>query len=581
MKAARTRRSAATLAQAAAPDPFTPDEVNDFGSAVTQRLGHFQDVARAADLAAVLRLRMRLTGSTRYRTYRDLLAQAAEWEALAPLLTVPETYFFRMPTHFDALADAVLPALIEQRRGSRSLRLLSAGCATGEEPYSLRILLNERFPELADWDVSITGVDLSLDSLERAKTGVYSEWSLRATSASRRTANFVREDKRFRLQPGARAGVVFHRENLLAPPPDNEKKYDIIFCRNVLIYFTDHAMRAAIARLTQRLVAGGTLFLGPAESLRGISDDFELCRAREVFFYRLRSLEERSAGGASRPASRVSAWERRPARNATLTAGGSPVASDCISAAPEGAWYTTIDQSWQRLAALVPGRPDPLSSVPAARSSPRMPATMQDALSPSAIAAAAVLRPLAEAADGEAEASFFALVAAERFAQALDLLETMQAPGRAAAIDARGLLRASMLTNLGRYPEAEAECKLLLTAYQNDAGAHFLLGLCREQEGAFAEAAEQMARTIALDPSFSMAHLHRGLIARREGNLVAARSAFTLALGAMEHEESRRLTLFGGGLSRASLQQLCRRELERMGYAPLTTRADRDQRSRS
>lgn len=513
--------------------PFSAEEQGEFGQAIASHFGHFQDLSREKDLAAILRMRMRLTGCNDYASYRELLNTAAEWEALAPLLTVAETYFFRMPSHFEALAQDVLPQVLDANRGRRTLRILSAGCASGEEPYTLRILLNERFPELNHWSVTIVGVDLSLTALERARAGVYTEWSLRATSAERREANFTAEGKRFRIRQQVRAGVTFRRENLLASPPE-ESAFDIIFCRNVLIYFTDEAIHTAIARLTERLRPSGFLFLGPAESLRGISDRFELRQGHDVFYYRLRSSEERVAPGKMAPRS----LSPRSVQARSNKGEGVPLQSAASSPEPfdEGTWFASIQQSWQRLAALVPGPQTPAAkavSVPQLTSSPR------------------------------GDEAFFALVAAERFAQALDLLETMTSDAGSQA-DGNGtrLLRASMLTNLSRYGEAERECKLLLAADPTNAGAHFLLGLCREQAGALGEAEEHMARTTYLDPTFPMAHVHRGLIARRQRDLPGAKAAFRLAIGAIEEEDANRLALFGGGFSRESLKKLCMRELD-------------------
>lgn len=539
---------------------FSAQDLELFGQTIAQHLGHFQDVSRRQDLAAILRLRMRLTGCTLYADYSRLLEAGPEWEALAPLLTVPETYFFRMPSHFDALAEDVLPQILHANRTTRSLRILSAGCATGEEPYSLRILLNERFPQLADWEVAIVGVDLSLAALERARAGVYTEWSLRATAEPRRRASFTPEGKQFRLKPSARADVAFRRENLLAPPPPGESRFDLIFCRNVLIYFTDEAIRVAIARLSERLAPGGYLFLGPAESLRGISDNFQLCQGKDVFYYQLRSPAQRRVKSSANAAanletnSQTGSPPQLPARASGPTpagplAVGSPAANRDGNLYPSpdetvlpATWYISIQQSWQRLAALVP-TPGPMPGPAPGITVPPIPGL---------------------AALPDPEAAFFALVAAERFAQALDLLESLTASASLPDPAGRNLLRATMLTNLGRYQQAEHECKLLLAANSTHAAAHFLLGLCRDQAGALDEAGEHMATAIYLDPTFPMAHLHRGLIARRQHDNAAARAAFQQALHAIEHDEARRLALFSGGFSRESLKQLCRRELDRL-----------------
>ena len=244
-------------------------DVKAFAAAIERRFGHQQDERRVEELKKLLQSRMKAAGAKDYAAYERVLQRDGEWLALAPLLTVPETYFWRMPEHFEALAQDVLPKVLAANAGSKTLRMLSAGCASGEEAYTLRMLLDERFPQLADWKVEIVGVDLSEAALERARVGVYSEWSLRATSEARRRVNFTKVGKLWKLGAKPRAGVTFRRENLLDAWPLGEAGYDVVFCRNVLIYFSEEAIRGAIAGLVRRMAVGGYLFLGPAESLRG------------------------------------------------------------------------------------------------------------------------------------------------------------------------------------------------------------------------------------------------------------------------------------------------------------------------
>jgi chemotaxis protein methyltransferase CheR len=518
---------------------LAPGEIEEFAEAIERRFGHQQDARRMVDLTALLEDRLRAAGAESFAVYRRLLERAddAEWTALAPLLTVPETYFFRMPEHFEALALDALPAVLERNKARRSLRLLSAGCASGEEAYSLRILLYERFPQLAGWRVQIVGVDLSEAALERARAGEYNAWSLRATSEVRRRANFTAAGKLFRLRPEVRVDVEFRRENLLAPAPADEAPYDIIFCRNVLIYFSEQAIREAVSRLMARLAPQGYLFLGPAESLRGYSRDFSLCHRHDSFFYRLK------------PGARLQAI---PPRDTVRAATGTGQRERPRTAMPrDNSWFEAIRSSSERLAGLVAGEaPAPASRRTAARAAPAARPTSRTQW------------PVAEAAAAPVHKSFAELVAEEQFAQALALLDA----GPPAARDAEGvrLLRAIMLTNLGQHAEAAAECKTLLAADDLNVGAHFLLGLCREQAGELNEAAEQMRTVTYLDPGFPMAHLHRGLLARRRGDREAATESFRLALKAVEDENPERLQLFGGGFSREGLRQVCMRELARL-----------------
>ncbi len=514
-----------------------PGEVEEFAAAVERRFGHQQDERRMADLTLLLEARLEAAGVQGYAEYRRRLEQpdGLEWSALAPLLTVPETYFFRMAEHFEALALDVLPQVIGRNRDRKTLRLLSAGCASGEEAYTLRIVLNERFPQLRDWQVSITGVDLSEAALVRAREGEYSAWSLRATSDLRRRSNFVPAGKLFRLRPEARHGVEFRRENLLAAAPAGELPYDVIFCRNVLIYFSEEAIREAVARLMARLAPQGYLFLGPAESLRGVSRAFQLCHRQGTFFYRLKPGAQ-----VGQPAARTTT--RAAARSQRDPSAVLPAAVEL-----DPSWFESIRRSSERLAGLVD---DPAAKPAGTRQ--RAPRPADEAAAQPAMALPAK--------------TFQQMVAGEQFSEALALLDAGVSNGRNEGHTAEGvrLLRAVMLTNLGRHAEAESECRALLAGNDLNAGAHFLLGLCREQGGHLDEAVEQMSAATYLDPSFPMAHLHRGLLARRRGERAAAVESFGLALKAVDREEADRLQLFGGGFSREGLRQVCVRELARL-----------------
>lgn len=165
-------------------------------------------------------------------------------------LTIGETYFFRNAAHFAALRERVLPELLERRAGVGSLRLWSAGCATGEEPYSLAMALADALPASPPWQVSILATDLNPQFLERARAALYGAWSFRETRDELRERCFTPEGPRWRLRPELRRQVLFARLNLAeASYPavaNGTVALDLIFCRNVTIYF-DEATRRRVA----------------------------------------------------------------------------------------------------------------------------------------------------------------------------------------------------------------------------------------------------------------------------------------------------------------------------------------------
>jgi len=226
-----------------------------------------------------LRKRMRDCGVTGCAAYLSLLDGAAgreEWAALEAEITIGETFFFRYAEQFAALRRTILPELIEARREIRRLRIWSAGCSTGAEPYSLAILVHDLLGDaLADWSVTILGTDLSAGALAVAREGEFGPWALRTLDTEERARWFRRTPARpglphggYALRPAFRRMVRFERQNLLTLIDGSDRMpgdFDLILCRNVLIYFSaDHVTRIVRA-LGERLNPQGWLLIGHAE----------------------------------------------------------------------------------------------------------------------------------------------------------------------------------------------------------------------------------------------------------------------------------------------------------------------------
>jgi len=193
-------------------------------------------------------------------------------ETLANYLTVGETYFFREPESFDLLEREILPALVAKRRGlGQTLRLWSAGCCTGEEAYTLAIACLRVIPDIEHWNLSILATDISPRFLDKAVQGVYSEWSFRGAPDWFREGFFSRtSDKKFVIVPQVKRFVHFEYLNLATdvyPSLHNHTNaVDIIFCRNVIMYFTPERQRAVVAALHRCLVEYGIVLVNPAEA---------------------------------------------------------------------------------------------------------------------------------------------------------------------------------------------------------------------------------------------------------------------------------------------------------------------------
>lgn len=224
-----------------------------------------------------------------------LLSQSLTTEQLqvvASYLTIGETYFFREGPAIRALAQDVLPELIRARRaGAQRLRIWSAGCCTGEEPYTLATLVYEALPDLRDWQVSITATDINPHFLQKAKAGVYSEWSFRNAPAGFRERHFQRTpDGRFAIAPYLRQMVNFSHLNLAQDtyPSDatDTGGMDIILCRNVLMYFTPSQIGKVVGRFSQALGQGGWLVVGASETSQTAFREFAQVGFPGAFLYR-------------------------------------------------------------------------------------------------------------------------------------------------------------------------------------------------------------------------------------------------------------------------------------------------------
>ncbi|MDY7039303.1 MAG: protein-glutamate O-methyltransferase CheR [Chloroflexota bacterium] len=214
--------------------------------------------------------RMRATKADSYREYSRVLDKDPdEYDRLLAALTINLTYFFRDKTVFQTLRNSVLNPLIREkrRRGRRMMRVWSAGCASGEEPYSVAILFHELLgDEIKDWQIRIQGTDLDAESLAKAKRGVYRDFSFRGVDRDYVKRYFIKNHG-YEIRPEIKDMVRFERHDLLSDAPPH--RLDLILCRNVLIYFTAEQHDRVFATFHRALSEGGHVVLGKAETLVG------------------------------------------------------------------------------------------------------------------------------------------------------------------------------------------------------------------------------------------------------------------------------------------------------------------------
>ncbi len=311
----------------------------------------------------------------------------------------------------------------------------------------------------------------------------------------------------------------FRQENLVESDLFGYEAFDVVFCRNVLMYFTREQAAMTVRRFSTALRPGGHLFLGHAENLRGLSHDFHLRNTDGAFYYERKGTLEGRVHAISVP----------------VHAHTVPSPDSGIGQIDLGSWLDSVERSSQRIRALS----DQAASAPAAASPAFTPAD-----------------------DSRSLRTILSLVESERFDEALETIALLDE----VRLDADLLLvRAALLTHSGRIAPAERACQLLLEADELNAPAHYLLALLEERRGMPGLAMEHDRTASYLDPTFAMPHLHLGIVAARSGDTATARASLSQAVGLLEQEDPLRLLLFGGGFRRSSLIQMCHAELSRLG----------------
>jgi chemotaxis protein methyltransferase CheR len=298
-----------------AADPFYPR----LKALIIERTGMAFYAERDDDLARILGERFAAIGVDDCASYLDRVADQAELDALVAELTIGETYFFRYKEQFEALRDLVLPEVIERNRERRSIRIWSAGCATGPEPYTVAIILKQRFGHLIeDWDVTVLGTDINRKFLAHARDGVYDDWAFRATPEAVRNACFERVGKRWRINPEYRSWVKFRYHNLVDDPFPSLAQgiydVDVILCRNVVIYFTTETFRRIIGRFRESLADEGWLVVGHSELNNELFKAFRPVEAPGAVLYR------KTEAAAEPPADPVDLFAAPPAPPPSLAA---------------------------------------------------------------------------------------------------------------------------------------------------------------------------------------------------------------------------------------------------------------------
>jgi chemotaxis protein methyltransferase CheR len=457
---------------------MTDDEFALLRRILEKSAGLVHDASRRDSLAYAVAGRMEATGTTTVSGYLGMLAGstgAAERQQLIDVVTIQETHFFRNPPQIRALRQFVLPELIRRSVAlDRPLTIWSAGCSTGEEPYSVAMLIRELMPMATRDHVKILGTDVSANALAQAATGKYGRRAVQMAEPVDLARWFNVDGDSYVVRDDVRSLVELRLHNLItAAPPFEPGEVDLLLCRNVTIYFNRDTTKALMDRFHTSLADGGYLFLGHSETLWQMSDAFTLVSLGDAFVYRRDDSTERRATLPERRTESgdppILLTERRAVSDRRRH--GSEAAVGPSIALPPG---TQLPSSWPPAGGGSPlslpgpgGRP----IVPAPREAPRVPPFGMPERRRRPVGGQPADQPAGATVDPIAIAR--GALAAGRYEDVV--VAAMQAVRQnPMSVDAH-LLGGEALVNLGRDADAVVELRQAVYLRADCAPAHLLL----------------------------------------------------------------------------------------------------------
>lgn len=261
---------------------FSDEDFEDLRAIVRRETGISLADSKRELVYGRLSRRLRALGLNSFRDYRSLLGGAASTQEIVEFcnaITTNLTAFFREAHHFDYLTGEFLKPLAARPDAPRRLRIWSAGCSSGEEPYTIAMSIHESLKDLRDWDIKLLATDLDSEVIRRGKLGIYAEDRLQKMNPHL-LAKYFRERRdggarAWSIGPECKALITFRQLNLMHPLP-MRGPLDVIFCRNTIIYFDKDTQRQLLARIARLQRPGDLLFLGHSESLFRLSDAYTL-----------------------------------------------------------------------------------------------------------------------------------------------------------------------------------------------------------------------------------------------------------------------------------------------------------------
>ncbi len=433
-------------------------------------------------------------------------------EILAAHLTIGETHFFRDNKVFDILKEQILPELIHSRLGAnKSLRLWSAGCSTGEEPYSIAILLDRMIPDLKNWNINILTNDINARSLKKMSEGVYGNWSFRDTPAWVKARYFKRlNDGSYSIDPKVKKLVKLSYLNLVedAYPSlmNNTNAMDVIFCRNVLMYFTPECARKVIDRLYRSLAEGGWLIVSPSDAPDQSYSKFVIVNYPGAILY------------------------RKDGRQVGKKRGFEPAATPSVPVP-----IFTQEQEFQ-LETHLNVQTETLDNPPPQPVEPPAQTRKEPGPNPSAYEKALELYELGH------------------YSEAVEILLQLL-PDNQDGSDVMTLLSRAY-ANQGDLDKALEWCEKAIDADRLDPFFRYLAAKIAQERGQFESARTSLRQVLYLDQNFVLAHFALGNLNRQVGKIKESAKCFENAVSLLNAMEPETIIPESGGLTAGRLKEV-------------------------
>ncbi|MDY6875190.1 MAG: CheR family methyltransferase [Chloroflexota bacterium] len=475
-----------------------------------------------------------------YDLLRTSLSNSPEWDRLVGVLTVGETYFLRNKGHFGALARHILPEIVAQREhSSRRIRIWSAGCATGEEPYSVAIVLRELIPNPESWNILILATDINRYALLRAQEGLYGAWSFRGVEKRVQDHYFRFDGKRYAIGDEIKHMVTFDYLNLVGDYypslSNNTNAMDVVLCRNVTIYFTPETTREVLRRFYNCLVDGGWLVPGASEPNMVFYRDFQHENFPGAVVYQKPAVTRAKARPAPvlKPAATVS--PSLPSVKPPPPAPEIPVpVREPQAPVTDMTWYQSFSEIFE----------PPASASEPAPPAPEIPVPVREPQAPPPDPYQLALKSLEAGQVDDALVKLY-----EKLDQDPEFAPTYYMLGK-------------IYANKGNLEEAQNWCERAIKRNKLHPGSYYTLSMVYQQHGLPDMALDALKKTIYLDREFVLAHYNLAHLYRQRGQARLARKSFQNVKRLLDGKPWGEPIPEGDGMVAGRLLQLVEMELE-------------------